>query len=43
MRAEVQAGNGVRGSAEADLPLMQVLPGEQIDNEEIARREEEAK
>ena len=30
LRAEVRSGNGVRGSAEADLPLMQVLPGEQI-------------
>ena len=30
LKAEVQAGNGVRGSAESDIPLMQVLPEEQI-------------
>lgn len=30
LKAEVQDGNGVRGSAEADIPLMQVLPREQI-------------
>lgn len=30
LKAEVQAGNGVRGSAESDIPLMQVLPGERI-------------
>lgn len=30
LKAEVQSGNGIRASAESDIPLMQILPGEQI-------------
>lgn len=30
LKAEVQSGNGVRGTAESNIPLMQVLPGAHI-------------